>query len=483
MWMFRDPLSHTFIDSTSLSIRQYMKKKHLTYFALGSVLLMQSCAQEGPVGSLSGDNRIFFRSYLPAVTQSRAGVIRSDNFTTAQVTCFNPEDKNHIDPETGVISPFFEDTHFEKADGNRFYAMEDPDCRWPNTDNLLHFFAYYPSVESMKGVTGEEFCNLVNYSKKTETGTVIDYRLEKFRVAKEIAHQSDFLTAYNTGKLTKDSENGIILDFSHHLARIELTAWSGSEKYDFEIAGVRIGSPLVEGDFDFTAIMQQSSRAYPWKNTGTQAPVEHIFGPDETIVLLSKHSGIHSTEADTAWIMGSAGSAMVLPMTERIEPWEGKDDPLTSGASYDTKKMYFSVLLRVTNRNGQLAYPYPNHDEKMNVVYLAADGQGKITRRLYKQGKEYYTNPEKDAESIFTPASGETIHSFGWAALPVPAKWEAGKIYTYSLNYTDGIGWHDPADPDPGEPIIERGHIPFAVTVEEWSEATDYEPDLNVPKR
>ncbi len=460
-----------------------MDKKKLIYVALGLIFLLPSCSQEGPNGATTGDNRIYFRSYLPTITQTRAGVISNDNFATAQVTCFNHDDNEYIDSITGEITPYFADICFEKGDDGRFFSIGANDCRWPDTESELHFFAYYPSVDNMKNIAGEEFFNLVNNSIKTDDNTTIDYRLENFRVATDIAHQSDFLTAYTTGTLTKDSESGIKLNFKHQLARIELSAWSGSEKYDFEIAGVRIGNPLVAGDFDFTTIMPSNSQTNPWKNTGEKASVHHIFGPGESIVLLSKGSESHSTEDEAASIMGTAGPAMVLPMTERLDQWEGKSDPNITNVPYATDKMYFSVLLRVINKAGEVAYPYPNDRDNMTVIYLAVDKTGKVTERLYKIGEEYYTSPEKNEENIYTPNDDNTVCAFGWASLPVPAKWEAGKIYTYKLNYTDGIGWHDPADPNPGEPIIERGKVPFAVNVEEWLPAEDYESDLNVPKR
>ena len=120
----------------------------------------------------------------------------------------------------------------------------------------------------------------------------------------------------------------------------------------------------------------------------------------------------------------------------------------------------------------------------MHIIYfgIATDFR-RINKRLFKIDGIYYTTSEKSDESVYTPSDSEYIGEFGWAALPVPAKWEAGKKYTYKLNYSTGIGWHDPADPEPGEPIIERGDIPFKVTVDEWQPAKDYNSDINVPKR
>lgn len=473
-----------------------MNTKKLTYLSLGSVLMLASCSQDELANrEHPGDgNRIYFRSYLPTVTMSRAADASSSSLSTCQVTCFNQDDKNLIDPVTGEMTPYFTDTRFEDDGSGRFFSTGEDECIWPDANSRLHFFAYYPSADSMKDVSGESFFNLVNASKLVDNKPVFDYRLENFRVAKDIADQVDFVTAYAAGTLAKNTENaenaesgsdGIKLDFKHQLARVELTAWGDNDKYDFEIAGVRIGNPIVEGDFDFSPLISSYDDAEYWQNvSGHNAPVEHIFNTGETIVLLSHSKESHNSEDKVASIMGKAGAAMVIPMQDRIEAWEGKDDPATAAPDYSTDKMYFSVLLRVKNSDGGVAYPYINASDEMTIIYLAVDKEsGVVNKRLYKIDGEYYTTPEKSQDSIYKPASTEDACEFSWAALPVPAKWEAGKKYTYKLNYTYGIGWHDPADPEPGEPIIERGGIPFSVSVDRWISADDYTPDIDVPKR
>ncbi|MDE6367609.1 MAG: hypothetical protein K2K94_00030 [Muribaculaceae bacterium] len=171
-------------------------------------------------------------------------------------------------------------------------------------------------------------------------------------------------------------------------------------------------------------------------------------------------------------------------MTSRIEAWEGKNDPAIANEHYTTDRMYFSTLLRVKNRDGKVVYPYPNDRDGMTVIYFAIDTDGKIAERLYKVGEQYFTTPDPaDDDTPYAIGETEQICGFGWASLPVAARWEAGKIYTYKLNYSSGIGWHDPSDPTPGEPIIERGVVPFDVTIDDWIKADDYDSNLTVPKR
>lgn len=452
--------------------------------ALCILFMLPSCAQDEPSQrELRADaNRIYFRSVLPGVTLSRA--VEVTKLSTCQVTSFTPDDSTLIDPATGEMTTYFSDICFEDDGDGRFFSKGDDECMWPDATSKMHFFAYYPSVESMKKISGDTLFNLVNTSKLADGDTVIDYRIEKFRVSRDIANQVDFLTAYTTGSLLTDGD-GIRLDFKHQLARVELTAWGANDKYDFEIAGVRIGNPLVEGDFNFSALTSHSGDVMPWLNTsGHQAPVEHIFNAGETVVVLSKNKDSHASEDKAVSIMGNAGAAMMIPVYTKIEAWEGKRDPATAAPGYFTDKMYFSVLLRVKNSDGEVAYPYLNSPEEMTVIYFAiVKDSGMINKRLYKIDGDYYTTSAKSDESRYTAADTEDICGFSWAALPVSAKWDAGKKYTYKLNYSDGIGWHDPADPEPGEPIIERGGIPFQVSVDEWLPADDYTPDINVPKR
>ncbi|MDE6249369.1 MAG: hypothetical protein K2M29_06625, partial [Paramuribaculum sp.] len=64
------------------------------------------------------------------------------------------------------------------------------------------------------------------------------------------------------------------------------------------------------------------------------------------------------------------------------------------------------------------------------------------------------------------------------AALPVTGQWEPGCIYTYTLDYTSGVGLHDPENPDAGKPII-SDKVGVSVTVKEWQTKTP--SDVVVP--
>lgn len=450
---------------------------------LAGLLTLASCAQEGPEapGPKEMGNRIFFRSHLPGVTQTRAEVISNDNLSECRVTCIIPEDTVLIDPESGKMTPYFRDMRFEKDDEGRFVALESDTSMWPKTKNILHFFAYHPSVEEMRKAINVKKFNLANYSRSTDSNTIIDYRLENFQVAAEIADQVDFIAAYSDGTQQANGSTGIELNFGHRLARIELMAWSKNIRYDIEIAGVRIGNAITQGDFNFSSLISSTDRAGDWLNTvGHQSVVEHIFGEGETIVHLSNKAESHTDKAHSASIMGTAGPAMVIPMADRIEAWGGKDDVDSDTDSYSTDKLYFSVLLRVKNVADEVVYPYPRNSVNIPVTYLAVGNDGTVIRRLYKFDGEYYTSPEKQEDHIYVGNDTEEIRGFCWAALPVAAKWDPGKIYSYKLNYTNGIGLHDPHDPIPGEPIF-SDNVTIDVTVADWKEGESN--NVTVPRK
>ena len=125
--------------------------------------------------------------------------------------------------------------------------------------------------------------------------------------------------------------------------------------------------------------------------------------------------------------------------------------------------MYFSVLLRVKDLDVLQQYPYiegasmnaTTTSANMNVVYFAVDkSTGVINKRVYKKGGVYYT--DEGGTIPYAVNANEEIRDYGWAALPVSSgtTLKSGFQYTYTLNYSSGVGVEDPADVLPGKAII-----------------------------
>ena len=98
--------------------------KTYIYAAVAGILALSSCSQEAPsAAGLSGDgHRIYFRSYLPTVTQTRAGVISQENLSECRVTAIRID--TPTGSATGEITPYFDDIRFVKDSAGRFIAQD-----------------------------------------------------------------------------------------------------------------------------------------------------------------------------------------------------------------------------------------------------------------------------------------------------------------------------------------------------------------------
>lgn len=474
-----------------------MKKIKVTYLALGAFLSAVSCTQETAEPDVYdwAAGEIFFKTSLTDVASSRADDMTLDRLESFQVTCFNTSDIEK-DAE-GFILPYFKNATFIRQTSPVGFAYvsapsEGP-LYWPEKDGLLNFFAFSPSCDVMaagnSAVTGtDRYFNLINTTKEDNSRVVIGYRLDKVRVNPDIASQFDFVTAETSGERWKDFTGGVELAFRHQMSQVELKAWGSGEEYDFEIAGVRLGNPVVEGTFVFSG----PSEGWADNEDATKDKVEYLYRsgvanadiPDSGDRIFRINSSEHNTLESAASIMGRGGCAMVIPT---VNPkWEGLADPNIGAMPYATGRMYFSILLRVTAPSGvKPLYPYPGNPYGMTVIHYAVDRSGAITARLYPGEKEGEFFTDTSLQHPYMAAEGEEVKEFGWAAVPVDADWSAGKRYVYTLNYSEGIGLHDPQDPDPGKPIaMISAPVSWGVSVSSWQNAEkneDFDPDVNVP--
>ena len=84
----------------------------------------------------------------------------------------------------------------------------------------------------------------------------------------------------------------------------------------------------------------------------------------------------------------------------------------------------------------------------------------------------------KDGYRVFPAAS---VGEYDWVAVAIGTKWDAGKKYIYTLDFTNGAGKVDPEKPEPTDPTdpdnpgedIFGGAIKFTVTVNDWIDAAE----------
>ena len=432
---------------------------------LAGMLAISSCSQEETQDypeSAQG-RRIVFHTSLPGIS-TRAMEIAVD-LGYFHVTAFNQSDSTLV--SGGIMSEYMDSVRIQKDETVNSYRSDL--CTWPlpgHESDILHFFAYYPQIPASASIS-----NRTALSDSLE----IDYEFIDYGVAPEIADQVDFVAAYASGSMEKNLFSGIRLDFRHVLSRIEVKAWGANKSCDIEIAGVRIGGTGVKDSF----IFQPSDTVGLWTGKPTRGEVEYVYRQGDTIVTLDKGEESPASEESAVSIMGNPlgdydNCAMLIPAT--YTGWKYADDPRN-----EEKGMYLSVLLRVSDATssgeGSQIYPYSDATQGANwsaipTVWLTVDKEtGKrVGTRLYRKDDAYFT--DSDCTLPYSVADDEEVKAFGWAALPISGEWEAGCIYTYTLDYTYGVGLHGPDTPGDdkpkaGDPII-SDKVGVSVSVKEW---------------
>ena len=474
-----------------------MNDKRTRYRYIGllflSVFILSSCTQEDPTvrAVMDDDSEILFFTSLPGIETRSADDIDKNSIkngfdvSAACIDSINGKD-------TIPIEHFSAQRVFQTAGmGDAFRSNL---CRWPfnkgGKAGKLRFFAFYPSREVLRDSAGLDR-NDTNYFKleytKNEKGKT-EYWMKSFKVNKDIAKHSDFVTATAEGSKTDNLYTGVNLTLQHQLSRIILKAFSDSESYDVEIAGVRIGGIAVQSDFSFEGTpvnykSWNSTKIGRWIGVNQKKDVvEYIYREGDRVVTINKENN-----QDTLSLMGKGGPALVIPYDYDVW-WEYAKKP-----NKDHNLLYFSVLLRVKEKlteNHTLLYPYIEGAslnssltvtaDNMKVVYLAIDTiTGEVKQRLYrkKEDKKFYTDTGFTKEYILQ--KDEEVRNYGWAsAIPYidgakTQRWNPGYQYIFKLDYSKGIGVQDPADALPGKVII----YPIEVTgspAADWHTVKDY---------
>ena len=453
-----------------------MNKKDLSYIAILSLpaVLISSCNQDDISGRQSaGDDLISFQVSLPGVsTRATETDMLGALASGFDVTAFCPEDESRISAD-GTLGEYFSEQRVTRDGDGKFRSDF---CRWPGNkdenEGHLKFFAFYPSRNDLRKSVDEDETStrfaLTNHS----SASTYDYNLENFRINRDISRHVDFVAATTEGSKSDHLYSGVELNFQHQMTRVGLRAWGTNATYNVEIAGVRIGSPVIEGTFNFSAVPDNpeegdnSIGGWILGASPVRDCVEYIFREaDDTVIPID--GSRNNSENSASSIMGNGGWSMVIPYTHTA--WNHNAD-----APNNLQGMYFSVLLRVNDKSGIQLYPYPGNssledsdEQKMKVIFLAVEkSTGHVMKRLYKDGSRYFTEADLTAASEYDLPATQEIREYGWAALPIATDWKAGYEYTYALDYSKGVGLHDPDDPDPGAPILNE--VSVSTTVKEW---------------
>lgn len=438
-----------------------MAKYILTIPLLSVALFASSCSQEeiGSGRTNKTDRSIEFMTSLPGLS-SRATEINTSSLNEFKVSSF-------VEREDALSQHFFDKTYIRNAETNLYFS-NDPKCIWPNNNDKLRFFAYSHASENISTVDGSQ----VNV-----------------KISPDIASQVDYVTAIGRGNLWDNEDTPITLQFQHQLSRIMLKAWGNSQSFDIEIAGVRLGGIGKQGTFTFNQDMplEEPATIGTWASI-SHGEVEYIYRAGDTLVTINNTDQSPSTSDKAVSILGkkvgSSGydnSAMLIP--SHFDNWDYKNN--AANGLENTEGLYFAVLMRVTDATsynpGNLIYPYSDNEEGIEVIYIAVDkADGKsVKTRVYPNEDGYFS--DEISNEIYDPeANNAEIKAFSWAALPVAVDWEAGLEYTYTLNYTNGVGLRIPTDPQPGTPIL-SDRVLMDLEVSAWKQGKDSE--VTVPRK
>ena len=210
-----------------------------------------------------------------------------------------------------------------------------------------------------------------------------------------------------------------------------ITAYATGNKEANEASGVELTFDHRLAQVEVRA--KSDNKQYTFKVAGVRIGRPQIMGTfdfttnewtldewHETAVFESSCDEV-TLSSNPVSVMGKSGNGMFIP--QQLIPWNSSGDPDNVARS-----AYLSVLVNITSEDGAVIYPFPSDTRK--------------------------------------DANGQPI-KYAWASVSLGEKWEAGKKYIYTLDFTEGGGTTDPDDPVPGVPVL-GDPINFTVKVTDW---------------
>lgn len=263
-------------------------------------------------------------------------------------------------------------------------------------------------------------------------------KIADFAPDKDVNQQIDLLVAYNTGNRRNNETQGVELNFKHALSQIDVQAKCSNPNIEIVVKSIRFVNVKTKGSFTYPAQTTTAGNGTTLANCWTwgdevSSGADYKASFDQTVTLTNSPASINP----------SKNNFMLIP--QKLTKWV--KNTATTGA-------YIAVLCRISSKDGN------------------------TKTQLY---------PE-------LASGGDNAAKFGSIIVPIDTNWEAGKKYTYTLNFCGeggGAGQVDPnpdttdpnVDPKPkpgsegGDPVLGKP-IKFTVTVENWTDASVSAIDL-----
>jgi hypothetical protein len=369
----------------------------------------------------NSNDAILFRT---SVANSRAITVKTDNLTEFWAGALRVDGVQNNAPVWGGFKKFTKDSK------TNVFSPETT-VTW-GTD-ALKFFA--TNIDFSK----RENLAMLTLPTTDENSTPKVY----YTMPSKVAEQQDIVYATNRGSRSDFSNvTSIPLDFRHALCQIVVKAANNMSDYEIRVkgykiykAGFNVGTFVMPNPVNIGGVSADSTVVSPvgsWsfsdanKKTATTIYSGTYGGYTVTANDDSDTNGSFiNLTGDATDIKGTAagdtdeGLAMAIPINTEgtaendlqfITGWH-----LGTGGNANNDGTYIALLVQIDDKYG-------------NPVFPAVAASGK--RMAYRGLPKYY----------------------GYVIAPVTIKWEAGKKYTYTLNFQDGLGIMDPYHPDPVDP-------------------------------
>lgn len=333
--------------------------------------------------------------------------------------------------------------NYATQQGANWKANNSP-VLWGGDD--LDVYAYGPASSTVN-ILGGGTANLTSSAKEI-TG---------FKPVQAIKDQKDLVVATNIGVSEATSTGGVIpLNFNHELAQIKIEAKSDYTNYKVEVAGVKLVHFDTTGKYTFPTATSSASVRGVWsdlsgKPTTPSSGSTNVDGYYAQLDGTALSTGIVTLTSSPQSIMLNGGTHGAFIIPQNVKAWDKNDVANSTGAQ-------IAVLLRISKNT-------------------AATGTAAKWEQIYPD-----------------PSISGNADKFAYSAVGVAANFEAGKVYTITLDIlSSGAGAGTPPNnpntpapgnpgnddtvaPNPGvlpgKPIVSTKEIEFGVTINAFDPAS-----------
>ena len=370
-----------------------MKNKNIPILAAALLMGFTAC-QTTEILDQRQDGKITLRTSVNTATKATP---LSKNLLSANGFHLAVLDGPIIDSGSSVYFEMDMGSDQLKEDG--YYT----DYYW--NDKTLHFYAWYP---------------------KNVAVDASDFYSISYAAAQNVADQQDLSLAYNTGNKADNDESGVLLNFRHALAQIQMVVNNGSTlpNNNVIVKAVKVGNAIKGGTLRMPSyptsadVAESNLLTNLWEDnvktaTGDKNVNTYSIVHDTPIVI---------TNGESKTVMGNGGNWMLVPQVN-ASAWD-----VNEGGAGDN--MYMALLVKLM--------------------------QGSVT--VYPSD----TTPAADKEG-----------DYAWTAVPIPAGADlaAGKKYTFTLTFKINTGNAGNRISD-GKEVLSHP-IKLVVDVDDWLEVND----------